>query len=61
MMSIHAAKGLEFKKLFIIGFEEGFFPIVGDGSDLEEERRLGYVAIRMFFFAVFSGLSPSNK
>jgi DNA helicase-2/ATP-dependent DNA helicase PcrA len=45
MMSIHAAKGLEFKKLFIIGFEEGFFPIIGDGSDLEEERRLGYVAI----------------
>ncbi|MBY0541157.1 MAG: UvrD-helicase domain-containing protein [Arcobacteraceae bacterium] len=45
MMSIHASKGLEFRKLFIIGFEEGFFPIVGDGSDLEEERRLGYVAI----------------
>ena len=45
MMSIHASKGLEFKKLFIIGFEEGFFPITGDGSDLEEERRLGYVAI----------------
>ena len=45
MMSIHASKGLEFNKLFIIGFEEGFFPIVGDGSDLEEERRLGYVAI----------------
>ena len=45
MMSIHATKGLEFKKLFIIGFEEGFFPIIGDGSDLEEERRLGYVAI----------------
>ena len=45
MMSIHASKGLEFKKLFIIGFEEGFFPITGDGCDLEEERRLGYVAI----------------
>ena len=45
MMSIHASKGLEFKKLFIIGFEEGFFPITGDGSDIEEERRLGYVAI----------------
>jgi DNA helicase-2/ATP-dependent DNA helicase PcrA len=45
MMSIHAAKGLEFKHLFIIGFEEGFFPITGDGSDIEEERRLGYVAI----------------
>ena len=45
MMSIHASKGLEFKNLFIIGFEEGFFPIIGDGSDLEEERRLGYVAL----------------
>ena len=45
MMSIHASKGLEFKKLFIICFEEGFFPFTGDGSDLEKERRLGYVAI----------------
>ncbi len=44
MMSIHAAKGLEYKNLFIIGMEEGFFPIIGDGSDTEEERRLGYVA-----------------
>ncbi|RXJ94311.1 ATP-dependent DNA helicase [Malaciobacter molluscorum] len=45
MMSIHASKGLEYKHLFIIGLEEGFFPIIGDGSDIEEERRLGYVAI----------------
>jgi len=45
LMSIHASKGLEFKHLFIIGNEEGFFPLVGDGSDLEEERRLGYVAL----------------
>jgi DNA helicase-2/ATP-dependent DNA helicase PcrA len=45
LMSIHASKGLEFKHLFIIGLEEGFFPIVGDDSDIEEERRLGYVAI----------------
>ncbi len=45
LMSIHAAKGLEFKHLFIIGLEEGFFPLTGDGSDLEEERRLGYVAM----------------
>ncbi|WP_419763809.1 MAG: ATP-dependent helicase [Arcobacter sp.] len=44
MMSIHASKGLEYKHLFIIGMEEGFFPIIGDGSDSEEERRLGYVA-----------------
>lgn len=45
MMSIHASKGLEYKHIFIIGLEEGFFPIIGDGSDIEEERRLGYVAI----------------
>ena len=45
LMSIHASKGLEFKHVFIVGMEEGFFPIIGDGSDIEEERRLGYVAI----------------
>jgi len=44
MMSIHASKGLEFNHVFIIGMEEGFLPLVGDGSDLEEERRLGYVS-----------------
>lgn len=45
MMSIHASKGLEFAHVFIIGMEEGFLPLVGDGSDLEEERRLGYVSM----------------
>ena len=44
IMSIHASKGLEFEHLFIIGLEEGFLPLIGDGSDLEEERRLGYVS-----------------
>ncbi|QOG11994.1 ATP-dependent helicase [Arcobacter sp. FWKO B] len=44
MMSIHASKGLEYKHVFIVGLEEGFFPLIGDGSDIEEERRLGYVA-----------------
>lgn len=44
MMSIHASKGLEFEHIFVIGMEEGFLPLVGEGSDLEEERRLGYVA-----------------
>ena len=38
-------KDLNINMLFIIGLEEGFFPIIGDGSDIEEERRLGYVAI----------------
>ncbi|WP_295021987.1 ATP-dependent helicase [Sulfurimonas sp.] len=45
MMSIHASKGLEFDHIFVIGLEEGFLPLLGDGSNLEEERRLGYVAI----------------
>ena len=45
IMSVHASKGLEFEYLFVIGLEEGFFPLIGDGSDIEEERRLGYVAI----------------
>ena len=44
MMSIHASKGLEFEHVFVIGLEEDFLPLTGDGSDLEEERRLGYVA-----------------
>ncbi len=44
IMSVHASKGLEFKHLFVIGMEEGFFPLTGDGCDIEEERRLGYVA-----------------
>lgn len=44
IMSIHASKGLEFEHLFVIGLEEGFLPLIGEGSDLEEERRLGYVA-----------------
>jgi DNA helicase-2/ATP-dependent DNA helicase PcrA len=45
IMSIHASKGLEFEHLFVIGMEEGFLPLIGDGSDIEEERRLAYVAI----------------
>jgi DNA helicase-2/ATP-dependent DNA helicase PcrA len=44
-MSIHAAKGLEFEHLFVIGLEEEFFPLLGEGCNMEEERRLGYVAI----------------
>ena len=45
IMSIHAAKGLEFEHLFVIGMEEEFFPLLGEGCNMEEERRLGYVAI----------------
>jgi DNA helicase-2/ATP-dependent DNA helicase PcrA len=45
IMSVHASKGLEFEYLFVIGLEEEFFPLLGDGCNMEEERRLGYVAI----------------
>lgn len=45
IMSIHASKGLEFEYLYVIGLEEEFFPLLGDGCNIEEERRLGYVAI----------------
>lgn len=44
LMSVHASKGLEFEYVFIIGLEEGFFPLSSDDIDAEEERRLMYVA-----------------
>ena len=48
LMTIHAAKGLEFKSVFVVGIEEGLFPGVmaqQSREDLEEERRLFYVAV----------------
>lgn len=48
LMTIHAAKGLEFPTVFIVGLEENIFPspmCTGTMKDLEEERRLLYVAI----------------
>ena len=50
IMTIHAAKGLEFKTVFLAGWEEGVFPSQraldeGGHASLEEERRLAYVAI----------------
>ena len=49
LMTVHSAKGLEFEKVFLIGLEEGIFPgnqsIYGGESEIEEERRLMYVAI----------------
>jgi DNA helicase-2/ATP-dependent DNA helicase PcrA len=49
LMTIHSAKGLEFKNVFIVGVEENLFPSSQTGQssieDLEEERRLFYVAL----------------
>jgi len=48
LMTIHAAKGLEFPAVFIIGMEDGVFPhlrSIGEPEELEEERRLAYVAL----------------
>jgi DNA helicase-2/ATP-dependent DNA helicase PcrA len=54
LMTVHAAKGLEFPYVFIVGLEEGLFPYAreedplarsGQGAALEEERRLMYVAL----------------
>ena len=48
MMTMHAAKGLEFPTVFIVGMEEGIFPgqrAIGEPEEMEEERRLCYVAI----------------
>ena len=48
MMTVHSAKGLEFPHVFLVGFEDGLFPgmrAIGDQEEMEEERRLCYVAI----------------
>ena len=48
MMTMHAAKGLEFPAVFVVGVEEGIFPgirAIGEPEEMEEERRLCYVAM----------------
>ena len=48
LMTMHSAKGLEFPHVFITGFEDGLFPgmrSISDREEMEEERRLCYVAI----------------
>jgi len=48
LMSVHSAKGLEFKSVFVVGLEENLFPsymALNEGNNVDEERRLFYVAI----------------
>ena len=48
LMTMHAAKGLEYPVVFVVGMEEGVFPgfrSIGEAEELEEERRLCYVAL----------------
>lgn len=45
LMTIHAAKGKEFDTVFLIGAQDGVLPSAHEGTDIEEERRLLYVAV----------------
>ena len=64
LMSLHAAKGLEFETVFPPGWEDGLFPISGPGRTgtprLEEERRLAYVGLTRHASAPSSVLRPTG-
>ena len=69
MMTMHSAKGLEFPTVFIVGMEEGIFPgmkAIGEPEEMEEERRLCYVAItramrQLHIVCALFGRTTANK
>lgn len=63
LMTVHAAKGLEFAQVYVVGMEEELFPsplMLGSQADLEEERRLFYVAVTRARQRVFLSYAMSR-
>lgn len=67
LMTIHSAKGLEYKEVFLVGCEEGLLPHIRTGNedisdeDIEEERRLTYVAITRAKEKLFLSYAKTRK
>ncbi|MFI3135167.1 MAG: DNA helicase II [Methylococcaceae bacterium] len=64
LMTLHSAKGLEFKRVFLVGMEEGLFPSqqsLDDAGRLEEERRLCYVGLTRAMRQLFICYAESRR